>query len=69
LTITLIILGVALVVFGLATYKARKPVEVGEVRLIPYTGIQFVALLVAILMLAHVISVLTGIPLLGRTGR
>jgi hypothetical protein len=69
LTVTLIILGAALVVFGIATYKARHPAEVGEVRLIPYTGIQYVAIVVIVLMLAHVVSIVTGAPLLGRMGR
>ena len=33
---------------------------------IPYTALQFVAILVFVLMLAHLISLLTGTPLVGR---
>jgi hypothetical protein len=38
------------------------------VRLIPLGAVQFLALLVAILMVAHLISLLTGVELTGRRG-
>ena len=69
LTVTLIILGVAVVVAGISVYKARQPYEPGKIRWIPYVWLQYVALLVVVLMLAHLVTLLTGKPLVGRIGR
>jgi len=46
----------------------RRPSEPGKPRLIPYLAIQYVALLVVVLMLGHLISLLTGKPFTGRQG-
>jgi predicted ferric reductase len=59
-------LAAAVAVFAVATILARRPKEDGVIRWIPYVGIQFVALLAIILALAHVLSLLTGQPLMGR---
>ena len=59
----------AVLLFLVATYKARQPKEVGELRWIPYGGLQFVAILVIVLALAHIVSLLTGTPLIGRFSR
>ncbi len=40
----------------------------GNAPLIPYGGIQFVALVAMILMLAHLVTLLTGRPFTGRQG-
>ena len=66
LAVTLCILLAALAVAGLANYRERRPREVGKVPLISYSAIQMVALVVAILMLAHVASLLMGAPLKSR---
>jgi hypothetical protein len=66
LTVTLAILGGAFALFLFSTYKSRKPVEIGEVRLVPYTALQYVAIVVIVVMLAHVVSIWTGKPLEGR---
>ncbi|NKB59852.1 MAG: hypothetical protein GKS00_26375 [Alphaproteobacteria bacterium] len=66
---TLAVLAAAVGLFLFATYKARQPHELGKLRWIPYGGIQFVAILIIVLALAHVISLLTGQPLVGRFSR
>jgi hypothetical protein len=66
LAVTLAILLAALAVAGLANYRERRPREVGKVPLISYSAIQMVALVVAILMLAHLVSLLMGSPLKSR---
>ena len=66
LAVTLAILLAALAVAGLANYRERRPREVGKVPLVSYSAIQMVALVVAILMLAHVVSLLMGSPLKSR---
>ncbi|MEM1401255.1 MAG: hypothetical protein AAGF58_15315 [Pseudomonadota bacterium] len=65
-TVTLSILGVALVIFLVANIISRRPPPLGEVRLIPYGAVQFVALVVVFLMLAHLITLFTGKPFEGR---
>lgn len=69
LLVTLLILGLALASFAFANWKSRRPPPLGEVRLVPYNGLQFIALVVAVLMLAHLVSLLTGTPLEGRMSR
>lgn len=69
MTVTLIILAAAVVIGGFSIYKARQPYEPGKIRWIPYVGLQYVALLVIVLMLAHLVTLWTGKPLVGRLGR
>ena len=52
--------------FAFATIMARRPKEDGVIRWIPYVGIQFVALLIIFLAVAHLLSLLTGQPFMGR---
>jgi uncharacterized membrane protein YidH (DUF202 family) len=68
LSLTLIILAVAAVVFGLANWRSRKPYEAGQAFAIPYTGLQVVAVVAMIVMLAHLISLMSGTPFKGRMG-
>jgi uncharacterized membrane protein YjjB (DUF3815 family) len=63
---TLAILLAAFAVAALANYRERRPREVGKVPLISYSAIQMVAVVVAILMLAHLVSLLMGSPLKSR---
>ena len=63
---TLAILLAALAAAGVANYRERRPREVGKVPLISYSAIQMVAVVVAILMLAHLVSLLMGSPLKSR---
>jgi hypothetical protein len=69
LTVTLIILACGLALAGFANFMSRRPTEPGRPRLVPYTGLQFVGLLLVILMLAHLVTLLTGTPLQGRSAR
>ena len=63
---TLFLLAAAAAVFVVALYQHRRPRELGYVSLLPYGGIQFAALVLAVLMVAHLISLLSGTPLIGR---
>lgn len=69
LTETLLVLAAAAVLFSFAAWRERQPKEDGVIRWIPYTGIQFVALLIFILAAAHLVSLWTGTPLIGRFSR
>ena len=66
LTPTLAILLAALAIAALANWRERRPRDLGRPPLVPYTSIQMIAVLVIILMLAHVVSLLTGQTLKGR---
>ncbi|MDX1711681.1 MAG: hypothetical protein R3316_11165 [Rhodovibrionaceae bacterium] len=68
LEVTSIVLGVAVALGLAANLMSRRRLEPGRVRLVPYTAIQFLCLAVAVVMLAHLISLLTGTPLPGRVG-
>ena len=68
LGLTVTVLVIAFAVFGAAILISRKPVEPGQVRMVPYGGIQFLAIATVLVTLAHLISLLTGEPLIGRSG-
>lgn len=68
LGLTAAILIAAFAVFAGAIFISRKPVEPGQVRMIPYGGIQFLAIAVVLVTAAHLITLLTGTPLIGRSG-
>jgi len=62
---TLTTLGVALAIAGLANWRERRP-RPGNPSLVPYTAVQIVAIVVVVLMGAHVVSLLTGHQLTSR---
>jgi uncharacterized iron-regulated membrane protein len=66
LTLTLAILLAALAIAGFANWRERRPHEVGKPPLVSYTVIQMIAVVVAILMLAHLASFVLGHPLKSR---
>lgn len=66
--LTLTLLGLAVVIFVFANIMSRRPPPLGEVRFVPYAALQFIALLLAVLMLAHLVSLATGKPFTGRMG-
>ena len=66
LTATLIILGVCIAILVAGQIRERWLYKPGRVSLIPWVPLQFLAMLGVMLMLAHVISLLTGEPLVGR---
>ncbi len=66
---TIMLLLAAALIAGLANWRERRPRALGDVPLLPYPAIQMLALALAILLLAHLISLVTGLPLGGRSGR
>ncbi len=66
LAVTLVVLLLAVAVTGLANYRERRPRRLGNPPLISYTAIQMIAMVVALLMAAHLVSLLTGHPLTSR---
>jgi uncharacterized membrane protein YidH (DUF202 family) len=65
LGVTLVVLGAALAIAALANWRERRP-RPGNPSLMPYTAIQIVAVVVVVLMGAHVVSLLTGQQLTSR---
>jgi len=66
LTLTLVILAVCLGVLGVAQIRERRKYEPGRISLVPWLPLQFLAIFGIILMLAHLVTLLTGEPLVGR---
>ena len=53
---TTAILTAALGLFAFATWRARQPAEPLKVRLVNYTFVQLFAILLVLLMVAHILS-------------
>ncbi len=66
LAATLVILGLAVALAAFANWQERRQRPVGNPPLFSYTAIQMVAIVVAILMAAHLVSLLSGHPLTSR---
>jgi hypothetical protein len=66
LAATLVALGLAVAIAAFANWQERRRRPVGNPPLVSYTAIQMVAIVVAILMAAHLVSLLTGHPLTSR---
>lgn len=62
---TLLLLGAALALAVFANWRERRQ-HPGNPSLVPYTAIQIVAIVVVVLMGAHVVSLLTGQQLTSR---
>ncbi len=56
----------ALAVIVIAGWLERRPRPLGHTPMVPYTVLQMLALVVVILMLAHLVSLVTGTPLKSR---
>ena len=69
MALTLAGLAAAVILFLLATYMGRRPKADDELRWIPYSGVQFVAILIIVLAGAHLVTLLTGQQLIGRFAR
>lgn len=65
---TLLLLGLAIALGVFANWQERRPRPLGETPLVSYTLVQMLALVVVILMAAHLVSLLTGTPLKSRLG-
>lgn len=65
---TIAVLLVAVAVAGFANWQERRP-QPANPPLVSYTAIQMLAVVIAILMLAHLVSLLSGQPLTSAFGR
>jgi hypothetical protein len=63
LTLTMAVLSMAM--FAFATWRARQPAEPLKVRMINYHVVQIACLVVLLLMIAHLVTLLTGRSLQG----
>lgn len=68
INLTLTILGIAIAITVFANVMERRPWEPGRIRWVPWHAIQFMGILAIILMCAHLITLLTGQPFVGRLG-
>ncbi|MEM9441978.1 MAG: hypothetical protein AAGA73_16170 [Pseudomonadota bacterium] len=66
LTVTLLLLGASVALILFANWQERRDRPLGETPLISYPALQMVGIVVAVLLAAHVVSLLTGHPLRGR---
>lgn len=58
----------ALVLGGLANWQLRRPFHERLWQGVPWLGIQFCAAVAFLVFAAHLVTLLTGHPLTGRTG-
>lgn len=68
LTTTLSIFGAAVAVIAFANWQLRRPFERRFLPILPWFGVQFVAAVIAIVMLGHLVSLLTGQEFKSRYG-
>ena len=66
LPVTVAVLLLAVAVAAFTGHRQRRPAEPGVPRLIPYVGLQIAAVVVIVLMLAHLVTLLSGQPFTGR---
>lgn len=69
LEVTLTTMFIAAAIAGWANWRERKPYVPGSPPLISYSLIQFIGLMVFIVMAAHLVTLVTGKPFVGRTSR
>jgi len=60
--LTSLVFGLALGVAAVANWQSRRPYDERWLKIAPWNGIQFVAILLALLMLAHMVTLATGKP-------
>lgn len=66
LLLTLLLLGASLALVGFANWRERQPRQLDKTPLVSYPLIQMIGIVVAILMIAHLVSLMTGQQLQGR---
>lgn len=62
MTISVTVLVIAALVAAFANYQLRRD-YIDRIKGVPWFGVQFVAAAICIVMLAHLVSLLTGQPL------
>lgn len=65
---TLGMIAAVLVLIGGIMWWERRPRQLGQVSLIPTTPLLFIALVILVVFLAHLVSLVTGQPHMGRFG-
>lgn len=65
---TLGMIAAVLVLIGGIMWWERRPRALGQVSLIPTTPLLFIALVILVVFLAHLVSLVTGQPHMGRFG-
>jgi len=60
---TLSVLAFLGIIFLACRWRLQRPRELGEVSLVPYTGIMIICVVAFLALAAHAISLLTGKPL------
>lgn len=62
LGVTIAALAIAFGFAALANWQMRRPFERRWLPVVPWLGVQFVAAAIVLVMLAHLVSLLTGHP-------
>lgn len=60
LTATIVTLLIALAIAAFANWQMRRPFDKRFLPVVPWLGVQFVAVTVLLIMTAHLLSLLTG---------
>ena len=68
LPVTLVILVLTAGIFGFANWRGRQPAQPLKVRMINYHVVQIICVVVVLLMVAHLVTLLSGQPLPTRGG-
>lgn len=66
LTVTLLLLGISIVIVVFANWQERRERPLGKAPLISYPALQMIGIVLAVLLTAHLVSLLTGHQLRGR---
>jgi TRAP-type C4-dicarboxylate transport system permease small subunit len=52
--------------FAFAMIMSNRPIVPGEVRMFPYTALMFISIMAIIVLVGHLITLVTGTPLVGK---
>jgi hypothetical protein len=66
LPVTLTIVVLTLGLFAFANWRSRQPAQPLKVRMVNYHLVQMACVVVMLLMLAHLVTLITGTPFTGR---
>ncbi|MGI9509183.1 MAG: hypothetical protein ACR2QJ_07535 [Geminicoccaceae bacterium] len=66
LPITLFLLAASLLLVVFANWRERSERPLGKTPLLSYPALQMIGIVLAVLLVAHLVSLLTGQPLRGR---
>lgn len=66
LTVTLVVLAASLAGAGFLVWMEKRPVTPGRIRFLPTTPLIFLALIVAVVMVVHLLTLMGADPVGGR---